>query len=173
MADSNNKSEKRERVQFDLNGRKIWLDADFQGYKLTQEEFGILLAGGIAELPPMNVNGRKKTYALVLTERESGGKTHTAYKIIYDSTEFPSKFADGDSVEKISWKDDNGSWQSFKRVWAGHRFTPQEITALINGQTISFTYTTKKGAEAVAEGRLGIYEFNGKEYFGFINSAGR
>ncbi|WP_295730225.1 DNA topoisomerase [uncultured Limosilactobacillus sp.] len=61
----------------------------------------------------------------------------------------------------------NGEHKRIKKVWGSHRFTPEELNQLANGETISFTYTIK-GKPKIVSGKLGNAKFHGKSYFGFI-----
>lgn len=55
----------------------------------------------------------------------------------------------------------------FKRVWAGHRFTDDEVDKLLAGETISFTANKKEGGTFPATGNLAHQEYNGHKYIGF------
>ena len=54
-----------------------------------------------------------------------------------------------------------------KRVWGSHRFTDEEVVALLEGETIEFDATSKTGKPYVARGRLEENEYNGFKYWGF------
>lgn len=56
---------------------------------------------------------------------------------------------------------------SFKKVWAGHEFTDDEIGRLLAGEEIAFEATSKAGKSFSAKGRLGVSEFKGRRYVGF------
>lgn len=76
-----------------------------------------------------------------------------------------------EAVERIEgvWSAPDGSRKQirFKRVWGGHEFTDDEVTRLLDGQTISFPATTKKGKAFTATGKLGAGEVHGRRYVGF------
>lgn len=56
---------------------------------------------------------------------------------------------------------------SFKKVWAGHEFTDDEINRLLAGEEIFFEAMSKAGKSFSAKGRLGLSEFKGRRYVGF------
>lgn len=56
----------------------------------------------------------------------------------------------------------------FKREFAGHRFTDEEVEKLLAGENIIITAMSKKTKkEFRAEGHLEKLEYKGKQYFGF------
>lgn len=61
----------------------------------------------------------------------------------------------------------NGENIRFNREWAGHRFSDEEVQALLNGEEITFTANKKAGGTFQATGSLGKGNFNGHEYWGF------
>lgn len=61
----------------------------------------------------------------------------------------------------------NGENIKFNRDWAGHRFTDEEVEALLAGKEITFTANKKSGGTFEAKGSLGKGEFNGHEFWGF------
>lgn len=74
-----------------------------------------------------------------------------------------------DTVEKAerasgTW---NGEEISFKRVYSKHRFTDEEVEALLVGQTIEAEFTFKDGKTHKCRGKLERQEYNGHEYVGF------
>lgn len=60
-----------------------------------------------------------------------------------------------------------GETIKFNREWAGHRFTDEEVSALLNGEEITFTANKRAGGTFEATGSLGKGEFNGHEFWGF------
>lgn len=56
---------------------------------------------------------------------------------------------------------------SFNKEWSSHKFTDDEISKLLAGETISFQATAKNGNAYVARGSLQKQEFNGHEFWGF------
>ena len=60
-----------------------------------------------------------------------------------------------------------GETVTFNKEWGGYAFTDADIQALLAGQEIAFTATTKTGNQMKVEGKLGQGEFKGKSYWGF------
>lgn len=57
----------------------------------------------------------------------------------------------------------NGETTRFNRYWGGHRFTDEEIEALLDGQYISINTQNTRGII----GSLDWLEYNGYDYYGF------
>ncbi|MFE7115305.1 DNA topoisomerase [Streptomyces sp. NPDC057654] len=69
-----------------------------------------------------------------------------------------------------------GVWQAapggpkkvaFKRIWADHEFSDDEVVKLLEGETISFTARSKAGKPYTATGALGVGDFKGRRFVGF------
>ena len=64
-----------------------------------------------------------------------------------------------------------GIWQGervrFNRDFCGHRFTDEEVAALLDGKEISFSATSRAGNQFMAVGSLGHGTYNGHDYVGF------
>jgi len=65
-----------------------------------------------------------------------------------------------------------GETVKFNIEWGGHTFTPDEITKLLAGETISFNATNNAGKTMKVEGSLGQGEYKGKPYWGFQRKTG-
>lgn len=61
----------------------------------------------------------------------------------------------------------NGKPVTFNSVWGQHTFTEEEIIRLLNDQSITFQYTTKKGKTRTATGKLGYGTGKYASHFGF------
>ncbi|WP_257479046.1 DNA topoisomerase [Acidipropionibacterium jensenii] len=74
-----------------------------------------------------------------------------------------------DEAERVSgtWAAD-GSQVSFKRTWSGHRFTDEEVTALLGGEEVEFEATARSGKSFTVWGRLARQEYEGHQYVGFV-----
>lgn len=58
---------------------------------------------------------------------------------------------------------------SFNRVWSGHTFTEEEITALLTGATITVEAVSKTtGKPFPATGKLALQEYKGHKFWGFL-----
>jgi DNA topoisomerase-3 len=61
-----------------------------------------------------------------------------------------------------------GNETKFNRVFSGHRFTDEEVQALLDGKEIEVRdFVNKKGSKYAAIGMLEKQEYNGNEYVGF------
>lgn len=60
-----------------------------------------------------------------------------------------------------------GKAVAFNRKWGGHRFTDEEVSALLAGETIDFSGTAKSGNTYDVYGKLAEGEFKGRKYVGF------
>lgn len=89
-------------------------------------------------------------------------------------------------VEKVegTWTGPDGTTTQvrFSRTWGGHKFTDDEIAALLRGEEISFTTTSKTGADTpttgtpltktrinniLVTGSLAVGTYKGKRFIGF------
>lgn len=55
----------------------------------------------------------------------------------------------------------------FKRLFAGYRFTDEECNALLNGENIVITPTSKDGSKYRCFGKLELQEYMSFKYYGF------
>lgn len=61
----------------------------------------------------------------------------------------------------------NGENVSFNKKWGSHEFTENEARDLLDGKIISFMYDGKSGKKKLS-GQLGICEYKGKKFVGFV-----
>lgn len=61
----------------------------------------------------------------------------------------------------------NGKNVKFKRTWSGHRFSDEEVSALLAGDSITFNVTGKYGNYDV-KGKLARQTYKGRKYVGFL-----
>lgn len=61
----------------------------------------------------------------------------------------------------------NGTDVTFTRTFGGHRFTDDEVAALLAGDAITFQATAKSGNPYTAAGLLAKQTYNGHHYVGF------
>lgn len=60
-----------------------------------------------------------------------------------------------------------GKEVTFNRQWGQHRFTDQEVTALLKGESITFDYQARGKAPRPVTGKLALQTFKGRRYYGF------
>ena len=71
-------------------------------------------------------------------------------------------------VEKETMTTEEGKEVSFKKEWGGHKFTEEEIEALVKGKTIQIKgLKSKRGKTYDAKGKLTEQKFKGKTFWGF------
>lgn len=64
------------------------------------------------------------------------------------------------------WKK-TGKLIEIKNAWSNHEFTPPELEALFNDETIEIVAVNKSGKSFIVSGKLEEQEFNGHKYIGF------
>ena len=67
----------------------------------------------------------------------------------------------------------NGKEVSFNAEWSGHRFSKDEIAALLAGAEISFEAWSKRGKPYIAKGKLAKQKYNGRTFVGFKPDFGK
>lgn len=60
-----------------------------------------------------------------------------------------------------------GQTVKFSREWGGHRFTDDEVTRLLAGETIDFSATSSNGKAYDVFGELAVQTFKGRKFVGF------
>lgn len=127
------------------NGRQINIKKSYGDHTYTQEELDKLFAG---ETITIEYKGAK--YVGKLEEQEYKGHKYIAPKLTREGS--------GDYVT-AKFK---GKEISFNRTFMGHTFTDEELSALLNGDTIRFRGTTKSGEERYVTGSLQKQTYMGK-----------
>lgn len=127
------------------NGRQINIKKSYGDHTYTQEELDKLFAG---ETITIEYKGAK--YVGKLEEQEYKGHKYIAPKWTREGS--------GDYVT-AKFK---GKEISFNRTFMGHTFTDEELSALLNGDTIRFRGTTKAGEERYVTGSLQKQTYMGK-----------
>ncbi|WP_461243547.1 DNA topoisomerase [Secundilactobacillus muriivasis] len=72
---------------------------------------------------------------------------------------------------KTSGKTKTGEEVKFNQVWGGHRFTAEEVTALLAGEEIKFQIKTKRGKPMAVHGKLAQQTYKGHKFWGFKPAA--
>ena len=127
------------------NGKQINIKKSYGDHTYTQEELDKLFAG---ETITIEYKGAK--YVGKLEEQEYKGHKYIAPKWTREGS--------GDYVT-AKFK---GKEISFNRTFMGHTFTDEELSALLNGDTIRFRGTTKSGEERYVTGSLQKQTYMGK-----------
>lgn len=139
------------------------IEDTYKGYRFTDADKEVLRSGRILEIP--DVSGRQqhpRKIGVRFMSRQPG-RPAKVYPI-YWCTEFSRP--DGAATYSVSFPTDDG-WKNFSRRWGSHEFSPEELEALIAGQTITFPYTASNGRSMTAVGKLMMREYNGRSFLGF------
>ena len=145
-----------ERVQGTWQGKPVEFKRVFSGHRFTDKEVASLLAGETVSFDAVSKEGRPYTATGTLGESTFKGRKIFGFQL--------APRADvGDMV--------SGTFKrkkvSFKRTFSGHRFTDEEVEALLAGKTISFEAISKAGNPYTATGALGTKTWKGRKIFGF------
>lgn len=137
-------------------GETVSISKTWGTHEFTDEELSKLLDGEMISFIYSGKSGEQTVYGK-LGEQEFKGKKFVGF--IMDHAESPDK-ATG------VWAK-NGQTISFKNTWGAHKFTQEEVKALLADETISFTTEGKFGTQTVS-GKLGESEYKGHKFIGFI-----
>ncbi|MBQ7636201.1 MAG: type IA DNA topoisomerase [Lachnospiraceae bacterium] len=135
------------------------------GHTLTDEEMKKLLNGEAISFEAVYKNGSKGMVTGKLAEM-----TYNGYKYWGISKE-QSQVDDGKAHGLFAPKNIE---VSFKKEFGGHKFTDDEIAALLRGDIISFSATSaSKGTQYIATGQLTEQFYNGHKYWAFTPDFGK
>lgn len=153
--------EKKYTGVFTPTGREVSFKKSWGGHEFTPQELSNLLEG--------------KTITITCI-----GKDSTTYEVT-------GHLGEGEYMKRKYWgfiKDENNAAAeekytgvytngkkpktvTFKRVWGGHRFTDEEIKALLAGYELTINYTKRNGEPGTATGSLRESKYKGHKYWGF------
>lgn len=139
-----------------ISFKKIWASHTF-----TEEEIRTLLSGGRLTLSAISKSGSQFTATGRLKKDNKGGNQYWG---------FQAESFDGSDERVKGIYAPKGKEVSFKRIWGGHRFTDDEVRALLAGESITITYRKKNGASVTTEGRLAERTYQGRKYWGFLTN---
>lgn len=149
----------KEKATITFNGVPSAISREWGGHRFTDDEVDTL-AKGEAITFTFTKDGRELQVTGALAEQEYKGKSFIGFK--------PSSFHDPNRVEKEKFEATapDGRNVSVTREWGGHRFTDEEVKALVNGETITFIIH-KNGDDVTVKGSLAEQEYKGKTFIGF------
>lgn len=146
-------------------GEAIMFNREFSSHRFTDSEVDTLLDGGTVNIALTAKSGSKYTVDGKLDQGEYKGHAFWGYMPDWDTREFENSFPE---KEKVTGEFTPTATQvKFNREWGGHRFTDAEIDKLLNGESISFNATSKKGNSYTAKGKLEEQTYNGHTFWGF------
>jgi len=146
--------------------KKLWgKNPNWEGHEFTAEECAKLFNEETIEFDAVSKAGKPykakgKLDIQKFTDDEGNEHEYLGFQLVFD--EKPK-----DDVERFSgtW---NGKEVNPKRVWSEHRFTDEEVAALLAGQTIKFQAVSQKtGNYYTATGKLAEQEYSGNKFVGF------
>ena len=143
-------------MQGTWRGKPVEFKRVFSGHRFTDAEVTSLLAGETVSFDAVSKEGRPYTATGALGESTFKGRKIFGFQL--------APRADADDMVSGTFKRKK---VSFKRTFSGHRFTDEEVEALLAGKTISYEATSKAGNPYTATGALGTKTWKGRKIFGF------
>lgn len=146
--------------------KKVWgKNTKWEGHEFTAEECAKLFNEETIEFDAISKAGKSykakgKLELQNFTDNDGNEHEFLGFQLVFD--EKPK-----DDVERFSgiWNDKE---VNPKRVWGEHRFTDDEVKALLAGQTIKFQAVSQKtGNYYSAKGKLAEQEYSGNKFIGF------
>jgi DNA topoisomerase-3 len=155
----------KEKVSGIFNGQQVQFNREWSGHRFTDDEVQALLRGEEIELRGVvGKSGKSFDVKGKLTQQTYNGKPFFGF----EKTEFISDSANQADRCSGTW---NGKQVSFKKEWAGHKFTDDECNALLRGEEITITgLKSKTGSTFGVKGKLDTYDYQGKKCFGFVKT---
>lgn len=151
----------REKYTGTWNGREVTFNKDWSGHQFTDAECEALCRGESIEIHATSAKtGKEFICAGKLEIQDFKGRKFIGFKMDPDSL----KSADASDRYTGTW---NGKNVTFKKEWAGHKFTDAECEALCRGEVITITAKTKSGKYFECQGSLEIQTYKDKKFVGF------
>lgn len=160
------KNKERASGVWSVTNKEISFTREWRGHRFTDKEVKDLLDGKDITINGIVSQKDKSKYGVTghLANLEYNGVKF----IGFDMTGFAGN-NNGEKKEKVS-----GVWAvtgeeiTFTRVWNGHRFTDEEVSSLLNGDTIEIeNLVSKNNTIYSAKGKLTAQEYNGHPFVGF------
>lgn len=131
--------------------------------KITKQLNLMMKQVGEKKIPMTNIY--KAVDALIKNDRDTMQQNADRLdKDSYLKGKLPDRAAN--SADKVKVTLPSGEEISFKKTYAGHTFTNDEIKALAAGKTLSIRVKTKYGSKMLP-GRLKKQKYNGHDFWGF------
>lgn len=154
-----NTNPEKERYTCLYNGEKRSFARVWCGHRFTDEECDHLVHGYEIGFSYQDKDGDTVQVMGRLAEQEYKGKKYIGFKVTSSENSNPDKERASGTFK--------GTEVSFKRTWGGHRFTDEEVTALLNGDKIEFITKNKQGHDCKVTGILAKQKYKGFSYYGF------
>lgn len=148
-------------------GEDVSFSRSWGGHEFSDDEVSQLLDGKTISFSATSKDGRH-----FLVSGKLGHGTYEGHDFIgFQKETLQMTDANGEALPEKEraegvWAT-TGETVSFTREWASHRFTDEEVTRLLAGETIDIEATSKTGQPFMAFGSLGHGTFEGKQFFGF------
>lgn len=152
--------EKKESVEglYKPVNAKVSFSRVWSGYRFTDEEVIDLLNGKEIIIAVKSKNGNPYNVTGRLAEQEYKGKKYFGFSKIKAEPANIEDYAVG------IFTPENKEIR-FKKIWAGHIFSNEEIVSLLNGDTISFELN-----DGAITGSLKEQVYNGNKFWGFTKN---
>lgn len=139
-----------------FNGEEIKFKRTYMGYQFSDDECQRLISGETIEFTGTTKDGQQTLKGRLMKQKTATGVVFYGVK-----AEFPLKEGYVRGVFK-------GDLVTFKGSWSDHIFTQDEVNRMLAGETITITYTSKKGGKQVpAVGKLQWQTYEGRRFLGF------
>lgn len=148
-----------ETVAVEWKGKQKKYIRQWGGHRFTDEEISHLAAGEEITFQTKYKSGDPVEVTGCLQEYDYKGKKHFGFRMNSLKNLNPGR-------ERVPVKWD-GKETSFARIFAGHRFTNEEIERLLQRKTIQFIGKNKQGDDCRVTGHLDMVLWNGKQFLGF------
>ena len=149
-------TKQKEKASGIFQGNSITFNREWGGHMFTDEEVKALLEGKTITFQMQFA--RSNSYRVSGSLKKQTYKGHEFYGFMKDEAPPKEGYASG------VWKNKK---VSFKKEWGGHQFSEDEVTSLLNDETITFTFKTKSGEDKAVSGKLANQSYNGKKFVGF------
>lgn len=156
--------QEREIVNCTWEGKPAAFSRTWGGYRFSDDEVADLVNGEEIGFNVKNKDGDDVAVKGILAVQEYEGKDKKKHKYLgFKYTEYTNL----NPLKERVYGTFNGEQISFKRIWGGHRFSDDEVNAMLSGGTISFMLTGKDGEEYEVRGHLAKQKYNGTVFYGF------
>lgn len=141
-------------------GESVVFNNSYAGHMFSDEEIEALLSGEAVTITCRRKDMSEYTAVGKLGQGEYKGHKYWGFIREEDGEErITASFVPPGKKRSVTI--------SFKRTWGGHRFTDEEVEALLSGKTITIEYVTKEGVSAQATGALGKKQYKGNKFWTF------
>lgn len=146
----------KEKASGRFQGETITFNREWGRHRFSDEEVNALLEGKTITFSMRPEQGN--IYNVSGSLKKQKYKGHEFYGFVKDEAPPKEGYVSG------LWKNKK---VSFKGEWGGHLFSEDEISSLLNDETITFLFKTKTGEEKEVSGKLANQTYKGMRFVGF------